>query len=164
MWVDRIALTFTSPDDQTTCGSFFGSKVMTLINSAGPPAVRRSLSSEWRWAISPDWMNASPICSDELPAAHGEPQRRYDIGTADHVDLWPRRVEVPTQLNDVGKALGVIRMHMREEDRIELHRATRRPAIAACWSRVRRRTASSRHRSYWRRRRSAPAFRRRRAH
>src|SRR5207247_7790781 len=61
VWVDRIALTFTSPDDQTAWGSSFGSNVMTLAKSAGPPA-RRALSSERRSAISPDWRNASPIC------------------------------------------------------------------------------------------------------
>ena len=38
-----------------------GSKVIVFINSDGPPAVR-SLTSEWRWAISPDWMNASARC------------------------------------------------------------------------------------------------------
>src|SRR5712692_3686766 len=61
VWVDRIALTFTPLDDQTTCGSSFGSKVIRLIKSAGPPATR-ALSSERRSAISPDWRNASPIC------------------------------------------------------------------------------------------------------
>src|SRR5262245_33370746 len=39
--------------DHTICGSSFGSKVIVLINSAGPPAVR-SLISEWRCATSPD--------------------------------------------------------------------------------------------------------------
>src|SRR5262249_4414833 len=62
MCVDRMALTLTSPDDQTTCGSLFGSKVITLTNSAGPPE-RRSLSSECRWAISPDCKYASPMCA-----------------------------------------------------------------------------------------------------
>src|SRR5215471_4970779 len=52
MWVERMALTFTSPRDHTICGSSFGSKVIVLINSAGPPAVR-SLISEWRCATSP---------------------------------------------------------------------------------------------------------------
>ena len=51
--VDRIALTLTSPDDHTVCGSSFASNVIVLIRSAGPPAVR-SLISEWRWATSPD--------------------------------------------------------------------------------------------------------------
>ena len=55
-------LRFTSPDDQTICGSSFGSKVITFAKSAGPPA-RRPLSSERRSAISPDWRNASPICT-----------------------------------------------------------------------------------------------------
>ena len=36
-------------------------KVIVLTNSAGPPAVR-SFTSEWRCAISPDWMNASAMC------------------------------------------------------------------------------------------------------
>src|SRR5262245_20106191 len=62
MCVDRMALTLTSPDDQTTCGSLFGSKVITFTNSAGPPE-RRFLSSECRWAISPDCKYASPICA-----------------------------------------------------------------------------------------------------
>src|SRR6476659_10942811 len=53
IWVDRTALTTTSPDDQTTWTSFFGSNVMTLVKSAGPP-LRRSLTSESRCAISPD--------------------------------------------------------------------------------------------------------------
>ena len=56
----------------------------------------------------------------ELLAAHGEPKGRYDIGAANHVEFRPRSVEVPTQLKNVGESLGVIRMHMREEDRIEL--------------------------------------------
>ena len=37
MWVDRIALTFTSPSDQTICGSSVALKVIRLANSAGPP-------------------------------------------------------------------------------------------------------------------------------
>src|SRR5215471_18082778 len=51
--VERMALTFTSPEDQTTCGSSFASNVIVLIKSAGPPAVR-SLTSECRCATSPD--------------------------------------------------------------------------------------------------------------
>src|SRR5215813_12512626 len=35
MWVERMALTSTSPRDHTICGSSFGSKVIVLINSAG---------------------------------------------------------------------------------------------------------------------------------
>jgi hypothetical protein len=62
MCVDRMALTLRSPDDQTTCGSSVGWKVIVLISSAGPPAVR-SFSSEWRWATSPDWINASAMCA-----------------------------------------------------------------------------------------------------
>jgi hypothetical protein len=62
MCVERIALTLTSPDDQTVWGSFVGSKVIALIRSAGPPAVR-SLTSAWRCATSPDSMNASATCA-----------------------------------------------------------------------------------------------------
>ena len=65
MCVDRMALTRTLPEDHTNCGSSFGSKVIVLTKSAGPPAVR-SLTSEWRWAISPDWMNASAMCVIKL--------------------------------------------------------------------------------------------------
>src|SRR5262249_43919134 len=61
MCAERMALTFRSPKDQTTCGSFVGWKVIVLINSAGPPAVR-SLLSECLWATSPECMNASAIC------------------------------------------------------------------------------------------------------
>ena len=57
---------------------------------------------------------------DEFLAAYSEPEWRDDIGAADHVDLWPRRVAKPTQLNNVGKSLSVIRMHMREENRVQL--------------------------------------------
>src|SRR3954471_11921434 len=64
MWVERIALTFTSREDHTTWGSFLGSKLMILIKSAGPPAAaRRSFTSERRWAISPEWINGSAICN-----------------------------------------------------------------------------------------------------
>src|SRR5215472_4014649 len=65
MCVDRMLLTRTSPYDHTVCGSFLGPKVIVLINSAGPPAVRVA-NSEWRWAISPDWMNASATCATNL--------------------------------------------------------------------------------------------------
>src|SRR5262249_39224318 len=65
MCVDRTALTLTSPKDQINCGSSLGSKVIVLTNSAGPPAVR-SLTSECRCAISPDWMNASAICATKF--------------------------------------------------------------------------------------------------
>jgi hypothetical protein len=55
----------------------------------------------------------------ELPAANDAAHGHCDIGAANHVDLWPCRVKVPTQLEDVCKSLRVIRVHMREEDRIE---------------------------------------------
>src|SRR5262252_3898480 len=42
-----------------------GSKVIALTNSAGPPTVRVD-NSEWRWAISPDWTNASAMCARNL--------------------------------------------------------------------------------------------------
>src|ERR1017187_5386622 len=60
-----MALTLTTPEDQTTCGSSFGTKVIVLTTSAGPPD-RRVGTSEWRWAISPDWMNASAMCVTNL--------------------------------------------------------------------------------------------------
>src|SRR5262249_28198642 len=56
--VERTALTLTSPESQTVCGSSLASKFTVLIKSAGPPAVR-SLISEWRCATSPDWINES---------------------------------------------------------------------------------------------------------
>src|SRR5262249_40390638 len=62
IWVERIALTLRSPEDHTVCGSFLASKVIVLINSAGPPAVR-SLISEWRCATSPDSINESATCA-----------------------------------------------------------------------------------------------------
>src|SRR5216683_241207 len=58
----------------------------------------------------------------ELSAAYGETQRRNHVRTADGVDLWPGAIESPTQLHKVRKPLGVIIVHVREEDRIELRR------------------------------------------
>src|SRR5882724_10169122 len=58
---------------------------------------------------------------DIFPAAVGDPLGGCCIRTADYVDLWP--LLVPTQHHDVGKALRVISMHVRKEDRIELYRS-----------------------------------------
>src|SRR6476659_7094228 len=64
IWVERIALTLTSPSVQTVCGSFLGVKVMTFANSAGPPGRRTEPPpSARRWAISPDCRKTSPICA-----------------------------------------------------------------------------------------------------
>src|SRR5882757_3050426 len=74
-----MALTFTSPEDQTTCGSSVGSKVRVLTSSAGPPAVR-SATSEWRCAISPDWMKASAIIGTNValsPVASKTPAKMH---------------------------------------------------------------------------------------
>src|SRR5215213_12042042 len=111
MWVERIALTFTSPEDQTTCGSSFGSKVSTLPNSAGPPA-RRAASSERRSAISPDWRNASAMCKTYLRQLLVTP--RTDVASELQTTSIFGPLEVPTQHHDVGKTLGVISMHMRK--------------------------------------------------
>src|ERR1700751_1075662 len=99
-----MALTFTSPDDQTTSGSSFGSKVITLANSVGPPA-RRELSSERRWAISPDWRNASAMCVTYFRQLLVNPRTDTASEAADDVDLW---------------AFRMISMHVCKEDRIEL--------------------------------------------
>jgi len=40
--------------------------------------------------------------------------------SADHFELWPRGVPVPARLHEIGKAVGVVGMHVREEDRVKL--------------------------------------------
>src|SRR5262245_50838793 len=62
MCVERIALTLTSPEDHTACGSFEGVNTTTFAIAAGPPSARR-LSSDRRWAISPASLAASAICA-----------------------------------------------------------------------------------------------------
>jgi hypothetical protein len=78
MWVDRIALTFTSPEDQTTCGSSFGSKVIVLIKSAGPPGAILGLGVALRNLARFDECVGN--MRGELSATYGEAQHRNDIG------------------------------------------------------------------------------------
>jgi hypothetical protein len=59
---------------------------------------------------------------DKLPAAHSEALRRNAIGAAYGIELWSGAIERPTQLYEVRKAFGVIVVHVREENRIELLR------------------------------------------
>src|SRR5262249_27474987 len=69
---------------------------------------------------------------NKLRAAYRKPERRCYIRAANRVELWPLGIEMPTQLNDVGKAFRVVRMHMRKEDRIELsgrHAYLRQPHV-----------------------------------
>ena len=53
-------------------------------------------------------------------AAHRVSERRLRIGAAHDVELRPRRIVVPAQQQDVRQPLGMVRVHMREEDRVEL--------------------------------------------
>ena len=51
MWVERIALTFTSPCDQTVCGSFVGANVIEvskLGGSAGEPHLAAAFGAPLR--------------------------------------------------------------------------------------------------------------------
>jgi hypothetical protein len=118
--VDRTALTLTSPEDQTTSGSSFGSKVIVSISGR---AARRALLD---LGVALSNLAGLDECigdvADKLPAAHSEALRRNDIGAADRVDLWPGAIERPTQLDEVREALGMIIVHMRKENRIELLR------------------------------------------
>src|SRR6478752_3462469 len=65
-WVDRMALTFTSPDVHTTCASSLGSKAMTFSPETGPAALITPLSSAARCAVSPDCSYASSIWATSL--------------------------------------------------------------------------------------------------
>src|SRR5262249_49747034 len=57
---------------------------------------------------------------DELAAADDMSERGFSIGTTDNIEVWLSRTKLPTQLNDIGKAFRVVRMHMCEENCIEL--------------------------------------------
>jgi hypothetical protein len=55
-------------------------------------------------------------------AADGETENGRGIGTAHNIDLWALRVEMPTQLEEIGKAISVVGMHVCEEHCIDLRR------------------------------------------
>jgi hypothetical protein len=65
-------------------------------------------------------MNASPICSANFSQLMVNPSGDSVSELQTTSIFRPRGVEVPTQLKDISKPLGVICMHMREKDRIEL--------------------------------------------
>jgi hypothetical protein len=58
----------------------------------------------------------------EFATAEGNPEAGRNIAAADGVELGSFAVEHPALCDQVRKAFGVIGVHMREEDRIELHR------------------------------------------
>src|SRR5215831_12620253 len=105
MWVERMALTFTSPRDHTICGSSFGSNVIVLINSAGPPAVR-SLISEWRCATSPDSINESATWAVNFLQLIVNPSADTvsELHTASTFGTCAEKH--PTQCYEIRKALG----------------------------------------------------------
>ena len=69
---------------------------------------------------------------DELLAADHALKRQRHIGAAHDVHFRAGRVKVPAQLQNVAKPLSVIRVHMREKDRVELldrHAQLRQPHV-----------------------------------
>jgi hypothetical protein len=54
--------------------------------------------------------------------ADGETENGRGIGAAHNIDLWALRVEMPTQLEEIGKTISVVGMHVCEEHRTDLRR------------------------------------------
>src|SRR5262245_34879174 len=101
-----------SPRNHTTCGSSRGANVIGCSRSAGPPALGNFAGLKERVR---DMLG-------EFAAAKGNPEAGRNIGAADGVELGSFSIEHPALHDQVRKAFGVIVVHMREEDCIELHR------------------------------------------
>ncbi len=71
---------------------------------------------------------------DEFLTADGKAELRRHVAAAHDVELWPPRIPGPAVEHDIGEALSVIRVHMSEENSVELHRRyveLRQPHVGA---------------------------------
>ena len=59
---------------------------------------------------------------DEFLTADGKAELRRHVAAAHDVEHWPPRIPGPAVEHDIGEALGVIRVHMGEENSVELDR------------------------------------------
>jgi len=58
--------------------------------------------------------------ANKLAATDRETLEGDDIGAANRVDLWSNAVKCPSALDEIGKTLGMVVVHVREEDRVQL--------------------------------------------
>jgi hypothetical protein len=123
MWVDRIALNLhiaKRPDDLRLLRCLEGDQVGQFSRSASKADVAAAFNPSLGDFAGLQERIAN--MRDEFLTADGKAELRRNIAATQNVELWPPRIPGPAVEHDIGEALGVIRVHMGEENSVELHR------------------------------------------